>query len=159
MSPASAVDYRLMEVELRRDEKTVLRVYDDATGHPIIPGSHVIGHPTIGVGRALDTCGITDDEATDLLWGNMAEYSGELMALPWFVGLDRGRRRAIMNMRHQMGLAGLLQFRRMIAAIEAGDLAAAAAAGLDSQWARTQSPVRAQRVMALLEHGDPAPIV
>ena len=29
-------------------------VYDDATGRPIVPGTHVIGHPSIGIGRALD---------------------------------------------------------------------------------------------------------
>jgi lysozyme len=155
MPTHDAVDLRLLEVDLRHDESTVLRVYDDANGHPIVPGSHVIGHPTIGIGRALDVNGISDDEATDMLWADMARYAEELMPLPWFAGLDRGRRRAVMNMRHQMGLNGLLGFRKMIAAIGVGNYVAAAAAGLDSQWARTQSPARAVRVMALLEHGDP----
>lgn len=37
-------------------------VYDDATGHAIGPGTHCVGHPTIGVGRALDVHGISMSE-------------------------------------------------------------------------------------------------
>jgi lysozyme len=152
---SDVTNFHFLEGDLRRDEGVVLRVYDDATGQPIIPGSHVFGHPTIGIGRALDVNGITEDEATDLLWADMAAYAEELIKLPWFETLDQTRRRAIMNMRHQLGLAGLLAFQRMIAALEVQNYTLAAAEGMDSQWARVQSPQRALRVMALLEHGDP----
>jgi lysozyme len=140
---------------LRRDEGVLLQVYDDANGQQIVPGYRLVGHPTIGVGRALDVHGISQDEATDLLWADMAKYAEELMPLPWFAALDPARRRAIMNMRHQLGLGGLLLFKNMIVCLEAKDYTAAAIAGGKSQWARTQSPQRAQRVLALLEHGDP----
>jgi lysozyme len=152
---SDVTNFHALEADLRRDEGVVLRVYDDATGQPIIPGSHVFGHPTIGVGRALDVHGISEDEATDLLWADMARYAEELMPLPWFAALDQARRRAVMNMRHQLGLAGLLAFKNMIAALEVQNYTLAAAEGMDSQWARVQSPQRALRVMALLEHGDP----
>jgi hypothetical protein len=38
-------------------------------------------------------------------------------------------------------------------ALQAEDYDAAAAAGLDSDWARTQTPARAKREMAMLKSG------
>jgi lysozyme len=58
--------------------------------------------------------------------------------------------RALGNMVYQLGASGVVAFRKMLAALEAGDRTAAADAALDSKWA-TQTPARAQRVVALLK--------
>lgn len=146
--------------KLRRDliaeEALRMLVYDDATGSDIEPGTLVHGHPTIGVGRCLDRTGISRLEALTMLDTDIDGYITELMSLPWFQQLDDIRQRAILNMRHQLGLAGLLRFHDMIGAIERGDFTEAASCGLSSPWA-TQTPQRALRVMAMLRTGQDNP--
>jgi lysozyme len=147
-------DVEAMVAELSRDEGgNRLHVYDDATGHDLVPGTLLIGHPTIGIGRALDTHGISLGEGQGLLANDLNAYLMELRPLPWFAALDPIRQRAIINMRHQLGLSGLLSFRQMIAAITRQDWAAAVAAGMASKWATVQSPARARRVLAQLRDG------
>lgn len=149
------IDLPTMTEEMLRDEGCRLTVYDDATGQPITSGTTVLGHPTLGVGRSIDAKGLTHLEAQILLAGDIAEYLWELARYPWFVAMDAGRKRAIVNMRHQLGLTGLLGFHDMIAEITAQNWPLAAAAGAKSKWAISQTPARAARVLALLRDGDP----
>lgn len=149
------IDMATMTRELIRDEGARACVYDDATGLPIRPGSHVAGHPTIGVGRALDVAGLRDAEVAYLLSQDIAAYLAELQPWRWFAAMDPARQRAVVNMRHQLGLAGLLGFTHMIAAITQGDWHRAAVEARCSKWA-IECPERAARVLALLEHGDQA---
>jgi lysozyme len=142
-----------MIAELYRDESVRLVVYDDATGKPVGAGNILHGHPTIGVGRCLDTHGISVQECRTMIWNDVTAYYRELSRYTWFTDMDAVRQRAIVNMRHQLGLHGLLQFQTMIAAIERHDWREAVQAGLSSLWAQ-QTPSRAQRVMLQLLHGD-----
>lgn len=144
------IDLELMQAELLRDEDMVLHVYDDATGRLIRPGSIIIGHPTIGVGRCLDEDGLTEGEALTLLANDIGLYVHQLGGFAWFRNLDAVRQRAIVNMRHQLGMNGLLEFHDMIAALERCDWTAAVAAGRASQW-HVHSFARAERVLALID--------
>ena len=63
------------------------------------------------------------------------------------------RQRALVNMCFQMGTQGLAKFRKMVAAIMRDDWATAQAEALDSKWARSDSPARAQRVAHMLGRG------
>jgi lysozyme len=56
-------------------------------------------------------------------------------------------------MAYEMGVAGVLGFHDMLRACQAGDWSGAAAAGLDSDWARKEAPARAERLMAMLRNG------
>ena len=104
----------LLVEELTRDEGMRLTVYDDATGAPLKINSVVQGHPTIGIGRALDVRGITPDEAKYLLANDIAAFTlGLQQAYVWFNGLDDVRQRALVNMAFNIGLAGLAEFRLM----------------------------------------------
>lgn len=150
-----SIDYDAMTDELSHDEGGCrLTVYDDATGAPIRPGHTLLGHPTIGIGRALDVNGISATEGRSMAMNDIADYLLQLKPIPWFAGMDRVRQRAIINMRHQLGLDGLLAFRGMINFCELHDYASAAKAGLASEWAR-QTPTRAARVMEQLSSGVP----
>lgn len=123
-------------------------VYDDATGRPIVPGSTVEGHPTIGVGRCLDTHGITDAEADALFETDIASVEAGLAAnIAWWPRLDAVRQGVLTNMGFQLGVAGVLAFRHMLDALKnAVDEAepalrrvhyeAAGDAALNSDWAR-----------------------
>jgi lysozyme len=150
------IDLAKMTAELTREEGVRLVVYDDATGEPIETGSRVIGNPTIGIGRCIDRkSGINRAEAQYLLQNDIAVRLAQLVALPWFCAMPSDRRRAVVNMAFQMGVAGVQHFAGMIAAIQIGNYQAAAEAALESEWAR-QTPTRAQRVAALLRDGDGA---
>jgi lysozyme len=151
------IDLIKMGAELDRDEGTRLVVYDDATGEPIGPGSRVIGNPTIGTGRCLtNRNGISTAEANYLRDNDINVRLAQLDQRPWFVNMPVDRQRAIVNMSFQMGVAGVLSFGDMIAAIQAEDWAKAADAAMASAWAR-QVPARAARVTTLLEYGDAPP--
>ncbi len=150
-----------MLVQLRDDEadggRPNLTVYDDATGQPIGPGSQVIGHPTIGIGRALDTHGVSAAEAEALFAADVVTAERERAAVwPWTDGLDPVRRDALTNMAFELGGHGLAEFGHMGAAREGGDGQAAHDAALDSAWARERArfgSLRARRIAAQLLTG------
>ena len=64
-----------------------------------------------------------------------------------------GDRRARANMGYQLGIAELMGFKRMLAAMERGDYEAAAREMLDSKWARQDSPGRARRLAERMRRG------
>ncbi|RKK03540.1 lysozyme [Pseudoroseomonas wenyumeiae] len=138
---------------LLREEGLRLTVYDDATGQPLLPGSTLRGHPTIGIGRCLDRRGITTAEALGLLENDLAEVrTAVAAALPWAAELTDNRRMVLEAMAFQLGLAGLLGFKGTLAALRRGDHEAAAAGMLASLWAR-QTPARAQRMAMMMRAG------
>ena len=88
-----------------------------------------------------------------MLLSDIRDYLNELEPLAWFAALDPVRQRAIVNMRHQLGLDGLLEFHIMIACLTGHDWPGAAIAGIRSDWAK-ETPVRAHRIMAMLLTGE-----
>lgn len=152
-APSAAFDMAAMVAELTSDEGYRVLAYDDATGMVIRPGYTMKGHPTVGVGRCLDTMGLRDEEISYLLAGDITERLDGLKSFSWFTSLDGVRQRAIVNMAFQLGRDGLLEFTSMIKAIAAKDYAAAAYLGLQSKWA-SETPARAMRVMTMLKTGE-----
>jgi len=149
----AAVNRDALVAELRRDEGERFVVYDDANGKPIVPGYTVIGHPTIGVGRALDVCPLTPRESLDLLNSSIDAKLNDLdKALPWAISLDDVRYRVLVNMTFNMGIAGLLKFQNTLALIQTGKYPEAAAAMLDSKWA-VQVGARATRLAEMMRTG------
>ena len=111
------------------------------------------GHPTIGVGRALDTHGISRDEAMMLLHNDMVGTTDQLHEnLPWLAHLDDVRQRVIAEMAFQLGMAGLLGFHAMLTALEREEYASAAEQMLQSKWAG-QVPNRAKRLAERMRTG------
>jgi len=141
---------------LRQHEGWRSKVYDDATGLPIVPGSLVVGHPTIGYGRALDTNGINVDEGEILLQNDVfPRYDALVAALPWVVELSSVRQGVLLEMAYQMGLSGLLTFKRTLAAVRWHHYTYASRSMLDSLWAK-QTPARAARLAAIMRTGTDA---
>ena len=100
--------------QLRQDEGKILKVYDDATESEIAPGTVVKGHPTIGIGRALDVHGISDGEAEILFNNDIERVESALTNFPWYRGLNDVRKGVMVNLAFNMGVDGLLGFHRMI---------------------------------------------
>lgn len=128
--------------QLIRDEGRRLKPYTDTTGHV-----------TIGVGRNLTDKGLSLAEAEVLLDHDIADAEIDLQDhLPWTGALDEARRGVLLNMTFNLGVVGLLGFRRMLAAVEAGDWTTAAREMRASHWAE-QVGARAERLARQMESG------
>lgn len=145
------MNLRQIREDLERDEGWREFLYDDATGKPIVKGSVVEGYPTIGIGfcvsadRGAPLPRVIADRWLDHL---LVEIGKGLDArIPWWRYQPDDVQRALVSMAYQLGVSGLLNFRKMLAALERGDRLQAAAEALDSRWAR-QTPSRANRVAA-----------
>lgn len=134
--------------ELIGEEDEVLHAYADSRGYL-----------TIGVGRLIDARkggGISQEESRYLLNNDIDSKLHDLLTrAPVFTALDDVRQRALCNMCFQLGIDGLLKFKKMWAALVAGDWQAAHDEALDSAWAR-QTPARAERVAQMLLTGEAA---
>ncbi|CAM3873638.1 Phage lysozyme [Vibrio aerogenes CECT 7868] len=109
------------------------------------------GKLTIGVGRNLDDAGISEAEAMLLLEHDLQSvYQQVNDALPWCQALPECQQIVLMNMAFNLGMGGLLKFKRMLAALEAGDTAQAATEMRDSRWA-AQVGKRAEDLIQLLQ--------
>ncbi len=132
-----------IEDQLIRDEALRLKPYRDS-----------VGKLTIGVGRNLDDVGISQDEAMTLLQNDIEHASAVLRTrLPWTISIDEVRRAALVNMCFNMGIGGLLGFRKFLAALESGDYKSAAAEMMDSTWYK-QVGDRAHRLSIQIETGE-----
>ncbi len=128
--------------------------YDDATGEPLRPGHTLVGNPTVGWGRNLRDVGIRRHEAEILLAEDLKEAIARARAFAGraWGGLSVERRAVLTDMAFNLG-GRLSSFRRLRAAIHAGDFAAAAREMLDSRWAR-QVGRRAQTLAAMMRGGE-----
>lgn len=139
---------------VKPEESSRLVVYDDANGKPIVPGSIVVGHPTIGIGRCLDTNGISENEQA-MLYDNDRDtvFIQLLQGLPWIASLDEVRTSVLCAMAFQIGTPGLLEFKGTLAAVQAANWQEAHDHMMDSEWAE-QTPARAQRMADIMLNGN-----
>lgn len=129
--------------QLIRDEGVRLRPYRDD-----------VGKLTIGIGRNLDDVGLSLTEAEYLLDNDIVRAAAAVLAhLPWTHSLDEVRRAALTNMAFNMGIGGLLGFKRALKALEEGRWEAAAQEMMDSKWAR-QVGIRAERLARQVLTGE-----
>lgn len=107
--------------------------YDDATGRTLRAGDTLRGVATFGYGCTW----LTEAEGQWLLQRRVsAAFTALRAARPLVERLSDARVRALVDMTVNLGLEGLLGFRRMWLALEAGDYSRAAAEMLSSKWAR-----------------------
>lgn len=115
-----------------------------------------LGFYTIGIGTCIDAkraCGITFEQAKRLAEDKIIEIEKELYQRAlWWQGESSNRRRALVLMAYQLGVSGLLNFKKMTWAMQHGDYKQAYKEALDSNWAR-QTPERAKRVAKLILEG------
>ena len=140
-----------MRRQLHRDEGAVI-----VNGRHVVYDDH-LGFATIGYGRLVDQRrggGLSDAEAEFLLSNDIERVARDLtIRLPWFSDLDEPRQGALINMAFQLGVNGLLAFRKTLPLIEAGKWDDAAAEALRSAWAR-QTPNRAKRIAQQIRTGE-----
>ena len=111
------------------------------------------GALTIGYGTNISD-GISETEALLLLRHRLGlVVAGLEHRFPWFSRLGPVRQQVLASMGYQLGLPGLLRFRRMLLACGEGDYPRAAREMLDSKWAREDSPGRAQELAEMMRRG------
>lgn len=105
------------------------------------PYNDSLGFPTIGYGTKLP---LDREEAELLLRHRLNKYKRELrQKLDLHISQEAWE--ILDHMVYQMGVGGVLNFKKMIAALKAKDYNKAADEMLDSKWAK-QTPARATRL-------------
>ena len=132
--------------DLERDEGRVPHAYQDH-----------LGFWTIGIGRLIDRRKggrLTDAEIDHLLENDIRVAIADIADLPAWQAVkdDPVRARALLNMRFQLGGAGLRGFTNSLRLIAAKDWAGAGHNLRQSLW-RKQTPARAERVIRMIETG------
>jgi len=112
------------------------------------------GKLSIGVGRNIEAIGISENEATGLLINDIGRVYEEVnRAFTWFPLLNTPRRIVLMSMGFNLGIRGLLGFKKMISCIESSDFKGASKEMLDSKWSK-QVGERALRLSKIMESGS-----
>jgi len=111
------------------------------------------GKLTIGVGRNLEDKGISHHEALFLLRNDIAEVTAQLEQFDWFRALGPVRRKVLIDMCFNLGMAGLLGFQKMIEALERGDYERAADEMVNSRW-YGQVGERGRRLERMMRTGE-----
>lgn len=126
---------------LQLEEGLSLKAVKDSVGY------------VIGYGRNVMTRGVSQKES-DYLLANDVDAAAILVkaAFPWSVNLDSARRGVLEAMSYQMGIGGILTFKKMLVALKAGAYSTAATEMLDSTFAH-QTPERANRLARQLRTG------
>jgi lysozyme len=111
------------------------------------------GYLTIGVGRNLDTKGISRAEALYLLDNDITDALADCRAaVVGFDDLDPVRQEVLANMALNLGRDRFLGFRKMRAAVAAREFETAAVEMLNSKWAQ-QVKGRADRLAYAMRFG------
>lgn len=137
------MDINQLKKELRRDEGFRSKPYTDT-----------VGKLTIGVGRNLTDRGIRDDEAELMLSNDVTEVLDDLSnSLAWFDDLDEVRQRALANMAFNLGVTGLLKFKKTLDLIRKEQYDLASKELMNSKWAK-QVGARAKRLSYMIRTGS-----
>jgi len=103
------------------------------------------GFNTIGYGTNLDV-GLTEEEAEAVLLVRLKNIDKELVdRLPLYFKVSGEIQNILVNMAYNLGVSGLLKFKKTLSALECKDYQTAADEMLDSRWAR-QVGLRAYRL-------------
>lgn len=109
---------------------------------------------TIGYGRNLEQKGITKLEAEELLQNDIIYMFSVLPnKIEFFNSLSKPRADVLVNMAFNLGINGLLRFKKMLAAVEMGDYLTASKEMLNSRWAE-QVGDRALELSMQMEKGE-----
>lgn len=149
---------------LKQDEGEELEIYKDTEGFWTIGIGHLVTkNPSIDEARRVlsfttgNRTGFCTREQSEQMFAQdvqKARVSIERSVLnDTYQKMDDARRMALVNMVFQMGLYGVLGFKKMVQHLQLRNWSSAAAEALDSKWAR-QTPSRARRVTTVLRTGE-----
>lgn len=111
------------------------------------------GKLTIGYGHNLDANGITEEDADRMLHNDIVICVAQLnQYLPWWSSHPENVQQVLVNMCFNLGITGLLEFKRSLGYIRDQKYSAAAVELRKSKW-YSQVKSRAEELIVLLQ-GD-----
>ncbi|MBE0367614.1 MULTISPECIES: glycoside hydrolase family protein [Pseudoalteromonas] len=111
------------------------------------------GKLTIGYGRNLEDNGIDEEEAEQLLAKDIREAKAGVKRRIDVSRCNEARQAVLVNMAFNLGVTGLMGFKKMIANLEQGNYEQAALEMLHSRWAN-QVPDRANELAKQMLSGE-----
>ena len=109
------------------------------------------GANTVGIGRNLDSRGVSLDEAMVMLDNDIRLCVADLPSIfSDFDDLPENVKMVLIDMRFQMGYRGFRKFKKMIAAVKVQDWPEMIIQMKDSRWYR-QVPGRAEDLIRMIE--------
>jgi lysozyme len=139
------INFDILSQELRQDEGVRPYAYQDSEGYW-----------TIGVGRLIDQRRggrLSDEEINLLLNNDLQKCLLDIQNEPWYLSLNNDiQRQGILNMRFQLGSAGIRTFKTSLGLIAQGKFKEAGANLRLSNWFK-ETPERAERVILQIENG------
>ena len=111
------------------------------------PYNDTLGIPTIGFGTKLP---LNEDEAEMILKSRLHQKMAQLVkAEPFVNDLPSEVRDVLYEMSYQLGVGGLLKFKKMFKALKKRDYNEAYIQAMDSKWAE-QTPNRAKKLAQII---------
>ena len=101
------------------------------------------GFDTVGYGTKLP---LTKEESELILNHRLNQTKAQLTSYLYDLDIKQEAWDILFNMAYQLGVNGVLKFKKMIEALRSKDYKEASKQGLDSLWAK-QTPNRANRLM------------
>lgn len=142
--------------DLARDEGVVAVVYDDATGRPLRRGDTLRGHPTIGIGHALDVRPLTSQQIDAIYAGDVSPIEAEVYhRFPWLEDQPEPVQRGLMNMAFNLGPQGLASFLTFLGLVRTRHYAMAADDLRATKW-YGQVGNRAKRIEQMIRDQEGA---
>lgn len=142
--------------QIKRHEGFRALPYRDLPGYWTIGYGHLLTKVTaMPYQEALRLAGgeWTRGHAEDVLSDDLfAVYFDLRTRVSWFHELNEARQDALINMAFNLGVNGLMKFKKMWAALRAGDFDKAAHEALDSLWAK-QVGARAVELAKTIREG------
>lgn len=146
-------------------ESIALTMLKRHEGYRQKPYQCTAGKWTIGYGTNLEAAGYSDQEIrkldvigwsqseaeTKLIW-DIRTIVAALEKLPLWAGLDDARRAVLIDMAYNLGVGGLLKFKRLLAAVEQRDWSGAVFEMLNSKWAK-ELPTRSAELRNVMKTG------
>ena len=97
-----------------------------------------LSYVSVGIGRCLDAKkgkGLSVDECFYLLANDIKDLKSELSKFDWYNKQNYVRQGALIEMAFNLGVNGLINFKKMIVCLDGGNFESAAKEMADSTWA------------------------
>ena len=118
------------------------------------PYEDSLGILTIGVGRNLESMGLSHDEVYYMLRNDIRRCEEELdNTFRWYKYLDQVRQDAMIDLCFTLGITRLRKFKKALGFMETDDFEKAADEFMDSKWA-DQVGQRAINVTTMIRTGE-----
>jgi lysozyme len=147
--------YKALIKQIKRHEGFSSRAYNCSNGYPTIGYGSKLPLNLIEQTLVKDVSFLTEEEAEIILSYRLDGYIHDLNKSKEKIlrRVYEDRKYILYNMAYQLGIRGLLNFKRMWEALDKRDYTTASNEMLDSKWAREDSPKRANELAQIMKTG------